>query len=410
MESGASGIAVGDTVFVQVSPDKIDGPYTVEEAASRNRFRCRRQKDGRLTKKISGSLLRRSVASGGASESSAATKPHDRQQHISGPSSSSPKPSRLRRISLSQLTSRNGRDLLLEALECDSLFVLTDLGTRFEKTYSKYLEAVKNFFHHAPTADKTSCISKEVYSNERRVPMWFCGYESTDIRECFRVPGGSAGGSDYITSWPRLMHCALGAEGKNASTDPAVLQAKFQNLWYQLTKQMQAICDKCLSLVLGKAHCKTAESTENDLSVSYTFHYHNAERERLRKAKRGCDTLEDDDMVVTEHCDPSLFIVEPCSEVGGLEVLLRSTNEWSGAEALCIPGKEVIVFCGKALARATERLSTPSKDGSIACPWLPRGGIPATPHRVRFRGGPDHVDDHRFCVIFEQKYCEFYPQ
>jgi hypothetical protein len=36
-----------------------------------------------------------------------------------------------------------------------------------------------------------------------------------------------------------------------------------------------------------------------------------------------------------------------------VQVLDQATNEWICVEEMCVPGKEVMVFCGKALERTT---------------------------------------------------------
>ena len=300
---------------------------------------------------------------------------------------------KLHRIPLKQLAAKGSREAIVAALSANSLFVVTDLGRRFEKVYDEYLAVSKDFFQNTPQNAKNDCISSHIYCNERRVPMWYCGYESTDIREAFRVPGGHQSGASNVTKWPCAYSTATtGSEHK--------AQAKFQRLWYKLTQMLESICDICLSKVVGASNAKSFATTDDNLSVSYTFHYHN----RCRTSEIVADG-QDPDLVVTEHCDPSLFVVEPCSDVDGLEVFVRSRSEWCGVEALCKPGREVVVFCGKALERITKKLSA----ASGKCEWLPAGGIPATPHRVRFRGGPQHENDSRYCVIFEQKYAEFYP-
>eukprot|EP00750_Incisomonas_marina_P032800 INCI9358.1.p2 GENE.INCI9358.1~~INCI9358.1.p2 ORF type:complete len:477 (+),score=87.39 INCI9358.1:290-1720(+) len=475
----ATSIRVGDLVDVQLPNGAFDGPYRVElEASGGTRFKCRRLKDNRLTKKLPVSQLCRHVdnSTGTCSGTKAAHRPVapaapgcSREKKVPGNDQASP----LTRLAWAELTApEEGREKLVEALGRDSLFVLTDLGKRFERAYERYLAAAKTFFLHASVAEKKACISHEVYSNERRVPMWFCGYESTDIRECFRVPGGALHGAEFIDQWPAALpkldpekRCMQGSPAQQAAEENEHVhldeaRAMFQLQWEKITRMLQNITDKCLQILIGE-HARSGSSTYDDVSVAYTFHYHNHARQAKavggaavafsaadvtspasnqsddsgkildETAERGSDvTLQhEEDLVVTEHCDPSLFVVEPCSEVGGLEVYLRSTDAWSEAEALCVPGKEVIVFCGRALENITKRLA-PKRHGASSddtancvarerhsrddcrsqCPWLPAGGIPATPHRVRFCNGPGNEDDHRFCVIFEQKYAEFYPQ
>lgn len=480
-------ICVGDLVDVQLPSGACDGPYRVElEASGGTRFKCRRLKDNRLTKKlpvsqlcphvveISGTGTGTKAAPNGPVTAAAPTTPDDAKQ-LSSDHTASP----LSRLAWAELIAPDeGRKKLVDALSRDSLFVLTDLGKRFERAYERYLAAAKTFFLHASVAEKKACISREVYSNERRVPMWFCGYESTDIRECFRVPGGALHGAEFIDQWPAALsrsdpekRCMEGSPAQRAAKETEHVQveearALFQLQWEKITRMLQNITDTCLQILIGE-HARSGSSTYDDVSVAYTFHYHNRARHQAKAVggaavafpaadmtssaapcqsddcglpihetakQRSSDvSLEhEEDLVVTEHCDPSLFVVEPCSEVGGLEVYLRSMDAWSEAEAMCVAGKEVIVFCGRALENVTKRLApkkqsddcsyddTPNcvaedrnsrDDGnSQQCPWLPAGGIAATPHRVRFRNGPANKDDHRFCVIFEQKYAEFYPQ
>ncbi len=416
----------------------------------------------------------------------------------------------------------------MDALSRDSLFVLTDLGPKFERAYDRYLAAAREFFLRAAETEKQRCVSRTVYVNQRRTPMWYCGYESTDIRECFRVPGGASdAGEPYIDVWPTAMPPSPDNFGDkvierapvgSAGSEEKAARDEFRRLWLTLTRMLQGICDLCLHKLLGAKHARSLETTADDLSVSYTFHYHNANRlaavapmpeQQVAASPDGGDYGNDGngaadngdprtvtpgpdpdpdpdpDLVVTEHCDPSLFVVEPCSAQSGLEVFLPSLQQWVGAEEACVPGREVIVFCGTALEAATARLALPllrcdgvcgsststsssasssnrsssrrsngvgssssdigsnSASGSsgsgggsssssggggggsgsssssnnnnnsnrplgVECSWLPRGGIKATPHRVRFRGGPEHAAAHRFCVIFEQKYGEFY--
>jgi ABC-type multidrug transport system fused ATPase/permease subunit len=64
---------------------------------------------------------------------------------------------------------------------------------------------------------------------------------------------------------------------------------------------------------------------------------------------------------VTEHVDPSLFVIEPCCGVAGLEVLDAHTQQWLQAEAVCAPGKDLILFGGKALEVRTSKLAAHCK-------------------------------------------------
>eukprot|EP00752_Nemacystus_decipiens_P018464 g16554.t1 len=129
---------------------------------------------------------------------------------------------------------------------------------------------------------------------------------------------------------------------------------------------------------------------DDDFSVSYALHYPNEFAD---------PALEDEDLTVGEHVDPSLFVAEPCCGVEGLEIRDRSSGSWLPVEALCAglgsngtrnladaEGREIILFGGKALERATG------------------GRVRGAPHRVR-RGDLGR----RYCFIYEQKYAEFFP-
>ena len=337
--------SVGDLVSVtSPSTGRTDvGPYKVEAVStSSNRFRCRRVRDGKLTKKLPAECLSvyappSLLVSNSGSENDtnatdvamAASTPAPRAAScvVSAVAAAADSGSSLTRLSLAQLSSssHHARTLVMDALQRDSLFVLTDLGKRFERLYAAYLASAKSFFLASPPEEKKRCVSRRIYCNERGTPMWYCGYESTDIRECFRVPGGAiTGGSEYIERWPAPAPTSFGGggahvgrvrsgsggdgddgahsggggdggdgadggspSGNNAAAAAAkrdvvavaAARAEFEKQWYKVAQMLQRICDRCLALVLG-AHAESMSTTVEDKSVSYTFHYHNGERIR----------------------------------------------------------------------------------------------------------------------------------
>lgn len=56
---------------------------------------------------------------------------------------------------------------------------------------------------------------------------------------------------------------------------------------------------------------------DDDFSVSYALHYPNEFAD---------PALEKEDLTVGEHVDPSLFVVEPCCGVEGLEIRDRASG------------------------------------------------------------------------------------
>ncbi|CAM9567290.1 unnamed protein product [Scytosiphon promiscuus] len=127
-----------------------------------------------------------------------------------------------------------------------------------------------------------------------------------------------------------------------------------------------------------------------DFSVSYALRYPNEFAD---------PALVEEDLTVGEHVDPSLYVAEPCCGVEGLEIQDRASGRWLPVEAVCAglgdgssrslaaaEGRELILFGGKALERATE------------------ARVRGAPHRVR-RGDLGR----RHCFIYEQKYAEFFP-
>ncbi|CAM9938434.1 unnamed protein product, partial [Hapterophycus canaliculatus] len=130
-----------------------------------------------------------------------------------------------------------------------------------------------------------------------------------------------------------------------------------------------------------------------DFSVSYALRYPNEFAD---------PALVEEDLTVGEHVDPSLYVAEPCCGVEGLEIRDRASGRWLPVEAVCAglgdegsnssrslaaaEGRELVLFGGKALERATE------------------ARVRGAPHRVR-RGDLGR----RHCFIYEQKYAEFFP-
>mmetsp|Transcript_6778 Transcript_6778/g.8471 ORF Transcript_6778/g.8471 Transcript_6778/m.8471 type:complete len:185 (+) Transcript_6778:1-555(+) len=180
--------------------------------------------------------------------------------------------------------------------------------------------------------------------------MWQTGYEKMAMREAFRTHSPNLD----LQPWP---------------------SDSLYKTWSQLTRSLVQIADRCLHLTLGDS-ALSAQDMEagEDFSVCYALHYPN-------------DDSYTEDYAVPDHIDPSLYVIEPCSNVDGLQVLDQETKTWIDVEDLCDPGKELVVFTGKALANATE------------------GKIPGTVHRVK----RSRAEKSRFCFIFEQKYGPYYP-
>ena len=82
--------------------------------------------------------------------------------------------------------------------------------------------------------------------------------------------------------------------------------------------------------------------------------------------------------------DQSLFVIEPCPSVAGLEVFDPSTTKWVQVESVLREGEDWVLFGGTCLSKATD------------------GKVPACLHRVRA------AVERRFCFIAEQKYEAFY--
>ncbi|KAG5179951.1 hypothetical protein JKP88DRAFT_280045 [Tribonema minus] len=216
-----------------------------------------------------------------------------------------------------------------------------------ESAYLDLIAQLQRFFD-APLDDKLRCRG-DIYFNERGVPMWQTGFEKCgEMRQAFRIHAGHADRQ----SWP----------------DDALRAA-----WLRLLRMCERICDRALSLALGYPVTPPENKQKHDFSVCYALCYPNDA------------TKYSEELNVTEHVDPSLFVVEPCCGVAGLEVLDTQSRAWVAVEAICRPGKDLVLFGGKALQEATD------------------GAISGTLHRVR--RGPRR----RHCFIYEQKYDDFFP-
>lgn len=252
------------------------------------------------------------------------------------------------RLKLSELNWKN-RARFLEMMERHSFVVLSDLGETLESTHDQVLQDFDTFFTSSDDEWKNGCTSKHIYRNENNTPMWYCGYEHTSVRDCFRVACGDM--SRLV--WP---------------------SPEFKEHWLSLQRRMERICDRALSLTVGYDIAPSHARPDENFSVCYGLHYPNI-------AGSGQSETEN----VFEHVDPSLYVVEPVPSVEGLDVYDPYSKQWLKAEKVCVPGKEIVLFCGKALERATN------------------GRIPGTLHRVR------RTPDKRFCIIYEQKYEEYFP-
>uniref|UniRef100_M4BI83 Isopenicillin N synthase-like Fe(2+) 2OG dioxygenase domain-containing protein n=1 Tax=Hyaloperonospora arabidopsidis (strain Emoy2) TaxID=559515 RepID=M4BI83_HYAAE len=233
-------------------------------------------------------------------------------------------------------------------MERHSFVVLTDIGRPLEQTHDQVLDDFETFFASADEDWKNGCTSKHIYRNEHGKPFWYAGYEHTSVRDCFRVACGDI--SRLV--WP---------------------SSEFQTHWLSLQRHMQRICDRALSLTVGYDVEPSHARSDKDFSVCYGLHYPNSEGSGQSETEN-----------VFEHVDPSLYVVEPVSRVEGLDVYDQSSKQWLKVEKVCVPGKEIVLFCGHALNRAT------------------RGRIPGTLHRVR------RNPDRRFCIVYEQKYEEYF--
>ncbi|CAH0477400.1 unnamed protein product [Peronospora belbahrii] len=251
------------------------------------------------------------------------------------------------RLRLSELNWKN-RARFLEMMERHSFVVLTKLGETLEHTHNQVLDDFKTFFTNEDEDSKNRYTSKHIYRNEHGKPFWYAGYEHTSVRDCFRVACGDM--SRLV--WPT---------------------PEFKTHWLSLQRCMQRICDRALSLTVGYHIEPSHVRSDKDFSVCYGLHYPNIEGS-------GQSANEN----VFEHVDPSLYVVEPVSNVEGLDVYDPHSKQWLKIEKLCVPGKEMVLFCGHALSRATQ------------------GRIPGTLHRVH------RTSERRFCIVYEQKYEEYF--
>ncbi|TDH64943.1 hypothetical protein CCR75_000976 [Bremia lactucae] len=251
------------------------------------------------------------------------------------------------RLPLRELNWTN-RARFLAMMERHSFVVLTNIGENLERTHDQVLHEFNRFFTSDNEDWKNGCTSKHVYLNEYGKPFWYAGYEHTNVRDCFRVACGDM--SRVI--WPSL---------------------DFENRWLALQRCMQRICDRALSLTVGFDIEPSHTRSDSDFSVCYGLHYPNSE---------GSGQSEKEN--IFEHVDPSLYVVEPVSSVEGLDVYDQHAKQWLQVEKVCVPGKEIVLFCGHALNRAT------------------KGRILGTLHRVR------RTPKRRFCILYEQKYEEYF--
>ena len=228
----------------------------------------------------------------------------------------------------------------LGLLERHGYFVATDLGAALENDVAAIESELDRFFAKS-TERKEKCMGT-VYANERGLPMFRRGYERQEnVRECFRVPVNEEG-----QPWP---------------------SSQTKVCWRRVITRFQALADALL-----EAAAPGHERGE-DFSLAYCFRY----GEDDGGANGGSDNT-----LVGEHADVSLVVVEPVARVPGLEVFDIHKKRWVCVEAVCIPGKELVVFVGKALSRTS--------------------GLPALKHRV--------VKSHRArtSFLFEQKYAAFF--
>jgi hypothetical protein len=228
----------------------------------------------------------------------------------------------------------------LTLLRRHGYFVATHIGDALAADVQTIESELDRFFAKAP-ARKEKCVGT-VYANERGLPMFRRGYErQKNVRECFRVPVNEAG-----QPWP---------------------SSQTKVCWRRVIKRFQAVADALLEAVVP------GHERGEDFSLAYCFRY--GEDDGGANGGSG-DTL------VGEHADVSLVVVEPVSRVPGLEVFDIHTKRWVCVESVCIPGKELVVFVGRALSRTS--------------------GLPALKHRVVKTGRA------RLSFLFEQKYAAFF--
>ena len=228
----------------------------------------------------------------------------------------------------------------LGLLKRHGYFVATDLGAALEADVASIESELENFFAKAPER-KEKCVGT-VYANERGLPMFQRGYErQQNVRECFRVPVNEAG-----QPWP---------------------SSQTKVCWRRVITRFQALADALLEAA-APGHDKG-----EDFSLAYCFRY---------GVDDGGANGGSGDTLVGEHADVSLVVVEPVARVAGLEVYDLCLKRWVCVESVCEPGRELVVFVGKALASKT--------------------GLPALKHRVVKAGRA------RLSFLFEQKYAAFF--
>ena len=228
----------------------------------------------------------------------------------------------------------------LGLLKRHGYFVATEIGDALAADVQTIETELENFFAKS-TERKEKCMGT-VYANERGLPMFRRGYErQQNVRECFRVPVKEEG-----QPWP---------------------SSQTKVCWRRVIRRFQAVADALLEAVAP------GHERGEDFSLAYCFRY---------GVEDGGANGGADDTLVGEHADVSLVVVEPVSRVAGLEGYDIHTKGWVCVEAVCRPGKELVVFVGKALSSKT--------------------GLPALKHRVVKAGRA------RLSFLFEQKYGAFF--
>eukprot|EP00301_Raphidiophrys_heterophryoidea_P004282 c11870_g1_i1.p1 GENE.c11870_g1_i1~~c11870_g1_i1.p1 ORF type:complete len:303 (+),score=60.24 c11870_g1_i1:58-966(+) len=242
----------------------------------------------------------------------------------------------------------NKKAIFRQAMEAQGFLVLSNCS-QYLKNYHHGMEELKRFFEEDFEQKKT-CTSTVVYWNERGVPMWHCGFEFSKMREAFRVPTEKL---DLIT-WPN---------------------EHFQTAWQSMVSDLQLLTDECLEILVDMPIERPKPQSGSDKSVCYAVFYPN---------NRGGQ--QEEGINISEHVDPSLVVLEPCTLTPGMEIYDRTTHQWLTMEKYCRPDDEIIVFAGSALERATNQR------------------VRGTLHRVS-----QCCDAQRHVVVFEQKYSNFYP-
>ena len=228
----------------------------------------------------------------------------------------------------------------LQLLKKHGYFVATDLGAALEADVQTIESELDRFFAKS-TERKEKCMGT-VYANERGLPMFCRGYErQQNVRECFRVPVNEEG-----QPWP---------------------SSQTKVCWRRVVGRFRGLADALLEAA-APGHARG-----EDFSLAYCFRY---------GVEDGGANGGSDNTLVGEHADVSLVVVEPVSRVAGLEVYDIHTKRWVCVEAVCRPGRELVVFVGKALASKT--------------------GLPALRHRVV------KASRARLSFLFEQKYGAFF--